>query len=72
MRPSRCLAAVSAMLLATAAAPAAARVWVDPNARVFQNLEPWQLVVVALLAVALTGLFLFLLVRLIYRIFGRK
>ncbi len=60
------------MLLATAAQPAAARPWFDPEARVFQNLEPWQLVVVALLAVALAGLFLFLLVKLIYRVFGRK
>lgn len=60
------------MLLATAAHPAAARPWFDPEARVFQSLEPWQLVVVALLAVTLTGLLLFLLVKLIYRVFGRK
>ena len=71
MRALLSLATASALALA-ATAPAAARPWFDPDSQPFQSLETWQLVVVALLTVALAGLLLFLLVRLIYRFFSWK
>ena len=56
----------------TWAAVASARIYYDPNSTAIRDLETWQLVVVAVVALVLTGLLVAGLVKLINRFFSKK
>ena len=56
----------------TWATVASARIYYDPNSTAIRDLETWQLVVVALLAVVVTGLLIAGIVKFINRFFSKK
>ena len=69
----RMASAITAVGIAlTWAAVASARIYYDPSSTAIRDLETWQLVVVALLAVAFTGLIIAGMVKLINRFFAKK
>ena len=51
---------------------ASARIYYDPNSTAIRDLETWQLVLVALLAVVVTGLLIAGIVKFINRFFSKK
>lgn len=69
-RTASAIAAVGVVLVW--ATMASARVNIDPYSTVIRDLETWQLVVVAVVAVVLTGLFIAGMVKLINRFFAKK
>ena len=71
--PGRMASAIAAVGVAlTWAAVASARIYYDPSSTAIRDLETWQLVAVALLAVVLAGLLIAGLAKLINRVFAKK